>query len=199
MSSVTERSAIKQRMQDIKEERRQLHNEYYELLDRLRELDSYEREAIDTEGIMGNLIHTVQILSQLTPTLPVEDLFERTVKKAVDSGMSIEVKEVQEDHNIVPSHVVQEQMYTDSLRALENKPEKKKATTRTNSKKFTERIVEIMKIEGIPLRLSDIKQFYQNKYDEEILDGTFFNRLTKAMEIDNKLQKVSRGFYQYKM
>lgn len=74
----TERQAIQLRMEQIREERRALQEEYMTLLNRLRQLDEQEKQGIDLIALTDRLLGTAKLLSQVLPPIDqLEPFFEQ--------------------------------------------------------------------------------------------------------------------------
>jgi hypothetical protein len=71
-----ERFAIQQRMQEIRQERRELHDEYYKLFDRLRDLDK-DTAGVDMTNLAIELTKAVQTISSFVPPITVHEVIER--------------------------------------------------------------------------------------------------------------------------
>lgn len=193
MSVFTERQAIKQRMSDIREERRELASEYYKLMDRLRELDSKEREAIDTESVVGSLTDAVNTLSSMVPHIPAQALIKSVAEKLAENQVTVTVEE-EEVKEVAPEHVIADQQYRDSEKHLTEKPQR---IGKMKSSELDNLIVSILKEAGVPMRLVDIRNKVQEEIGYEINQGTFHNRVNRISENNPKVQKAMRGYYQY--
>lgn len=203
MVAFTERAAIKQRMADIQEERRELSREFYTLMDRLRELDSEEKESFDAESVIGNLAEAVLVLRELVPNIPTQALIERLADKVNESGTTIEVeKETADDNLIVPAHIVHEQQYRDSQRHILEKPQQtleSKRYPKITVAQFNEKIIEMMKEKGRPMKVKEMRKQYEDEMGVEILPATFQNKIIKLMKDDPQVSKAGNGYYQYQL
>lgn len=215
MTVFTERTALRQRMEDIRQERKDLNEEYYTILDRLRELDNQERESIDTDTVISSLVSAVKTLQELTPSIPTDVLINTLAKKVEESG--IEVTQ-QTEASLIPKQLVEEQQYRDSKKHLhekpvaykpepvkpEVKPEPPKMDVRTGkaksaqSQKINELIVQVLKEKGVPITLGTLQEGIEKEVGP-INRKTMVSKLRSMVEHDPKVTKPMRGFYQYQM
>jgi hypothetical protein len=72
----TERTALRERLIEIREERRLLGDEHWTVIKRLRELDNMERESIDSEHVMNSLIQVIGDMRNVLPNIPIETYFK---------------------------------------------------------------------------------------------------------------------------
>jgi hypothetical protein len=193
MSVFTERQAIKQRMEEIRQERRELAQEYYRLLDRLRELDSMEREAIDVETVVGSLESAIVTLRELIPHIPADALVRQVAAMVEENQIQIITEEKQEQPKVAPEHVIKEQQRKDEERIVTYK------RTGRLRRDFVNQVVEdILKEHGAPMKLEDIRKKVEENLGREIGTKAFSLTMRNIMERNSKIQKVHRGFYQYR-
>lgn len=194
MAVFTERQAIQQRMAEIREERRELGNEYYTLMDRLRELGNVEKEAIDTESVVGNLTEAIKTLQQLIPHIPAEALIRQVAEVVKENDITIEIDKEEQKPQVAPEHVIKHQQYLDSEKNLTERKRK-----RYNGKELNQLIIDIMKETGVPMKLGDIRAMVEETTGQEFNEGTFHNRMNNLMLSNPKVTKPMRGYYQYQM
>lgn len=199
MTVFTERAAIRERMTDIKEEKKRLNEEYYVLLDRLRTLDTQETEAIDTESVVGSLTDALRLLKELIPNIPTDVLITNLADKVKESGVQIQAE--LEETPIVPEYIVAEQKYRDAQRQLhERTPGKKnnsKYLNKSDSGRLSDAIVALLKEKGIPTKLGELQDEIEQEFGP-ISGAAFHARMNTIMKNNSKVEKVMRGVYQYK-
>lgn len=109
---ITERKAIQEMFDDLQRERKELKANYREdmarieerqdrLLTRLERLDGIEREAVDPEGIIGQLTDVLEKIGDCIPDIPAGDLLNATAEKmaaaAVETGTQVYKSETKAD------------------------------------------------------------------------------------------------------
>jgi len=164
----TERQAIQRRMEQIREERRALQEEYTTLLNRLRQLDEQEKEAIDIHALAERIHATAQIFSKILPPvneLPLNELFE------------------QHEETTTTTTIIQEttrkQKYNDLYQV-------------------TQRIVQILKERGVPMKVREIEQELAERFGIKWSNGSFYSVISKVIERDQRINRAHHGYYQYK-
>lgn len=196
MAVFTERQAIQQRMAEIREERRELGNEYYRLMDRLRDLDTQEKEAIDSEAVVGSLAEAVKTLRDLIPFIPADALIKQVAQLVKENEIEITVEEEEQKPQVAPAHVISHQQQMDAEKHLTEKPRR---VGRVKSDDLNRMIVDVLKDRGVPMKLEDIRQAVEEQVGYEFNGGTFHNRLNNLMISNSRVEKPMRGYYQYKM
>lgn len=191
MAVFTERHAIRQRMQEIKEERRELNSEYYQLLDRLHALDAEEKEAVDVDSVIGSLTEAVRVLKSLQPNIPTEVFIQHVTDLVKTEHTIIEEDEIAE---VAPQHLIHHQQHLDATKNL-TEPERK--VGRVRSIEIDQMIIDYLKEVGVPVKLGKIKSAIEQKTGQEFRDGTFHNRLSNLMIKSSRVTKPTRGYYQY--
>nr|DAL14522.1 MAG TPA_asm: hypothetical protein [Caudoviricetes sp.] len=106
----TERTALADLLQELKQERQDLRREYrersaeldrkqQEIIQRLSQLDERDNERIDPQAIIESLNRTAQDLGALIPSVPIGDVIERTAAmladKAKENGTEITYRDQQ--------------------------------------------------------------------------------------------------------
>jgi hypothetical protein len=196
MAVFTERQAIQQRMTEIREERRELGNEYYRLMDRLRELDTQEKEAVDIDGVVGSLTEAIKTLQSLVPHIPADALIKQVAQMVNEGGVGIIEETEEQKPQVAPAHVISHQQQRDAEKHLTEKPRR---VGKLKSDDLNQMIIDVMKDKGVPMKLADIQTAVEEKVGYEINGGTFHNRMNNIMISNSKVEKPMRGYYQYKM
>lgn len=179
----TERYSIEQRMREIREERRELQQEYYKLMDRLRELDDRDVQGYDVQTIMTNLGEAVSHLSQLVPVVPVEVAVEEFKKKVYRELYNEEQEKSPSETNSVKQNV--QKAVQESI--LNTKSTKKYADTR----QVASWVRELLQEANEPMKTGDIEK---KIYEEHGLKWANFSVVMKQVrDIDPRIQKSSKG------
>lgn len=191
MTVFTERVAIRQRIEEIKAERRQLNQEYHELLNRLQVLDAKDREAVDTEALIQSLIGAVGDLKQLIPHVPVETVLQHIAENSSDIQVNLSNQE--NERQVAPSHVISQQQRQDVERVVTYSK-----TARTDRGYLFNIILDVLKSYQQPVKLSvihlEVKEKLGRPYSEKALSQT----MRALLESNERVQKPARGYYQYK-
>lgn len=192
MSVFTERHAIRQRMQEIKEERRELNTEYYQLLDRLHTLDTEEKEAVDVDSVVSSLTEAVRVLKSLQPNIPADVLIQHVADLVKTENVVI--LDDTDHKEVAPQHVIQHQQHLDATKHLS---EQSYSVGKIKSADIDQMVIDYLKEVGIPVKLGSIKSAIETKTGLTFRDGTFHNRMSNLMIKTSKVSKPSRGYYQY--
>lgn len=171
-------------LKDITIERRKLVDMYYDLKKRLDFLNSMEEKGIQDLSIKG-----------------YADLHNQNQKEAIINNMQREVEyqvEKIENYNIIeekekspiPKEVIQ--------RAVEKERQKIKRT-RINREKVDGAVITALKDAGTPIKLQELLNRVNVILDYNLNKGTFQNKvLSQLMEKNKKVERPTRGFYQYR-
>lgn len=190
----TERKAIKERMEQIKEEISELRKERDMLFMRLKELDNKSMEAYDISEVMENLSEITLNLSKLIPKIPLNTVIEE-YKKEVLSKVSHEIRieeNTYEESNITEKMVLEEKEL-DELSA----PVRKRKSNDLNI--VSSHVASILKEKGRPVRVGELEEELKEKYNIFWNSTVAFNQaLINIMKNDDRIERASRGFYQYR-
>jgi len=187
----TERKALKEYMDWIKEERRRLTDEYWKALNELKNLDEKLEKSLDgpsdTIDRLLNLTESqkesVDNLSKLIPSIPVE--------VAIDHW-----KEMNDTH--VSDEPVNE-FFTN--RQVEEEKEKDEKTQPVKIKKRTDvrtlafEVANYLKEQGVPVKMGKICEFMETKA-HKIHNPT--SMMVQVMNYEPRIERAKKGFYQYK-
>lgn len=173
----TERKALKDYIDWIKEERRRLSDEYWNAVERLRELDDVDRKEQPID-LNEKLFDTINTLSKMIPSVPVEKV----------------VSELKTDLS-VPTTKNEIVSYTDidDQRQRDKKRSGTVRKSRINYDMLTNEIINFMDEKGIPVNLSTITKHLVSK-GLTLSNPTIM--MNKAMEVNHKIQRISKGVYQ---
>ena len=196
---ITERSAIKQRMKEIQEERRALSQEYWGMMERLRELDDIEREhpmLVDPTALIAQLLSTVSELKSLIPTPSIDQVLDYMKKQGV-------AQQIQEIHEETTTSTVTTTMISSKDLVLEQqKSESTRSVKRVHRDMLKDQsyvVVEVMEAFGRPVRLKDIMSQLKEKDIETVESRQATNWMRNLMELNPRIQKApSFGMYQLK-
>jgi hypothetical protein len=187
----TERYAIEQRMREIREERRELQQEYYKLMDRLRELDDRDVHGYDVQTIMMKLGEAVSHLSQLVPSVPVEVAVEEFRKK-INRESNYEEQEEQDEPTLETNLVKENVQKAVQESILNTKSTKKHADIR----QIASQVRGILQEANEPVKTGDIEK---KIYEEYGLKWANFSVVMKQVrDIDPRIQKSNKaGFHEF--
>lgn len=196
MALFTERTAIQQRMEEIREERRALISEQQTLMDRLRHLDSMDRDGVDLDGVLGSLTQAVLTVKEMVPYIPATALVQQVAQTVNQSGIQVFDSTEPERKEIAPAHVISHQQHLDNNK---HNTQKRTATIKYSSKQMDAMVISLLKEKGVPVSLLELRRTLEAKIGKELNEGTFHNRMVSIMSRDKRLTKPTRGYYQYQM
>jgi hypothetical protein len=202
MAVFTERQAIQQRLEQIKEERKELTVEYHRLLDRLSLIDAHERETLDSDAVLGSLMHAVQTLKDLVPFIPPEALITQMAQLVKDGELNL-IDEAEKE--VAPAHIISHQQHFDANKHLERQPKPEqqekpspKPRVRIDKELQKNTIKRILIEHGVPMKLDLLTDKLKDELGAVYSKGAFQNLLVEMLETDEKFERPMRGFYQYR-
>lgn len=187
----TEREFLEKRQEQIHEERRKLNEEYWAIANRLRELDGEEREtlqSVDLDSTLSNLIKVVDKFSSLMPNVPAETIINGLLEKQAELGVDILVDE-NDSNNIEESQILE----------LKDSEKKKDFTLNRKSKDLKivrDKIISYIKERGIPVKSKEIEKYLKDEFGWTWKNFTV--TMTNVMNIDSRVERASKGYYQVK-
>ncbi len=190
MATFTERQAIQQRMQQIREERRELATEYYDLLDRLRHLDEQDRDSVDVDAIVGTMADAVRTLKDLVPHIPYEAVMSHIAHMM--GGYAIE-EEANSKPALVEPHEIHRQRTRDAQEQVTSRN-----PNRMDRTYLKEIVVNILKDSGMPIKLSALHEMVEQQLEHTYSSKSLVAAMATWMLEDSRIEKPSRGYYQYR-
>lgn len=193
MGVFTERKAIQQRMAEIREERRELADEYHKLMDRLREIDHHEIEAIDAEALVGSMADALRTLKEFMPEITADQMLEKLHHMAAEQQKDITYEEEPPKVEVAPAHVISHQQHLDATKGFTK--QRMSAKDVEDLKRY---MADTLEEAGVPVKLADLQEQVENHFGVEFKKGTFHRHIRELAESNPKVQKAHRGFYQFK-
>lgn len=188
-----ERFAIQQRMSEIKEERRELQDEYYKLLDRLRDID---KDSAQSEGFTSDyaklteeLAAAVQAVTKLVPSVPVAQVIESFKQENPTLAENI-IKE--NKPNLTET---QERVQKEVRKALVSIEASESILSKIKPKQAEPIVLNILREEGVPLAPSVIYEKLNAKGYET---NTAIHEILRRLALDRKIESPTYGFWQAK-
>lgn len=185
----TERQALQEYIEWIKDERRRLSGEYWKAIERLRELDS-KVEATEGSEVVNKLVSVVErqneVVSKLNEVMPhvpanvVAEYWEKNISKEVTYTEEVAAA------------------MTDEIEFEKDKAERQapvKRSKKQDIKTLSYEIASFIKEQGVPVRTAQIREHFEGK-GYRLANPTAM--MNKVMEYHDKVERVSRGFYQYR-
>jgi hypothetical protein len=185
---LTERAAIQDEMKWIREERRHLHDRYYDLMDRLRYLDERDMEAVDPNVVINQLIDTTNRLGNIVPEVTIGQVVEHLQKEFDLSAFA--PKKEEEEQSIIPK----EEIFKEQLR--EDAQSNFMRGTKNDYEKQAPLVVKIMKELGRPVQLAELKDMMYEKHN--VIWKNASNAINTIMIYEPKIEKIQYGTYQYR-
>lgn len=188
-----EKTYIYTMMKEITEERRRLTDIYYSLKKRLETLYDLEQRGLDNLSIKG-LVDLSNEYNKRQNEIAIYNI-ERETKHIINEIKNANLnnpEEVKEDQNAIkeaiPKHEIEKE---------KDKEPKRKGYL--NVDKVIDCIVSVLKEAGTPMAIKALHQKVCEQLGRDIKSHNFrANLLPKAMQRNNKIQRVTRGYYQYK-
>lgn len=186
----TERKALKEYMDWIKEERRRLTDEYWKALNELKNLDEKLEKSLngpsDTIDRLLNLTESqkesVDNLSKLIPSIPVEVAIDHW-KKMNDAHV---------DDEPVNKFFTNRQVEEEKEKDEKTQPVKRRKRIDVRTLAFE--VANYLKEQGVPIKMSKIHEFMETKV-YKIHNPT--SMMVQVMNYEPRIERAKRGFYQY--
>lgn len=154
----------------------------------VRFADNYQRES---QPINQPIERVEQVQVERSPEPP--EVIEQT---------ELEIDPVEEVKVIIPASSVgskQKEKTTKATKATKSKRKKRKTSSYLNIQEVINTIVDELKDYGSPMTLQALHKAVNDKVDQEITLNNFRNNiLPRATKVNDRIEKPSRGFYQYK-
>jgi hypothetical protein len=186
-----ERFAIQMRMQEIKEERRALHDEYYELLDRLRQIDTDSAQSegftADYAKLTEELTKAVQAVANLVPHVSPAQVVEH-IRKEVP-----EVETMAKGEDEPQPTEVQQRIKKEVRRASIAIEASETALKMIKPKQAEPIVVNILKEEGIPLAPNAVRELLEAK---GYTTKTSIHEILRRLSLSGKIESPAYGFWQ---
>jgi hypothetical protein len=174
----TERKALEDYIEWLREERRRLGEEYWKAIERLKQLDQ-DLTAEGSSELVGKLMvmiedqtKTVDRLRQMVPSVPAQAAIDLFKKEADNIINKVEIqKERDKEESSAPV----------------------KRAKRQDRKQMAQEIKAYLKSKGVPVKSQKIKQYLESK-------GYKVNNITvliqTAQEHEPQIKKATFGYYQ---
>lgn len=183
----TERTALRDYITWIQSERRRLGEEYWRVIERLKNLDKQMENHTETSSeLMNKLIEmnekqteVVGKLGELVPSVPanvVAEFWEENISKQTTYS-KVSTKQIEKQRDI-----------EDQFSTIKRK-------RRNNIKELSTDVVAYLKESGAPVQVSKVEKFLVSK-GYNIANSA--SVLSQAMSYDNRIERPLRGFYQYR-
>lgn len=179
----TERVAIKEELEFIREERRKLTDRYWDLITRLKELDAEDRargQFIDIEGAF-------QSIHEITKELSFAISY---VHKKIPMDIENEELSLIQDNQVADKETVRNQQKDDNT-ILERKNK--------DLKKIAQLVASFLKEKGVPVRINTIFKYLMDDYGYYWGKTSYSWTFKQLMQYEPKIISSSRGYYQYKL
>lgn len=188
---LTERKALQDYIEWLKDERRRLGEEYWSAIERLRVLDQEVQtdiSSIDMVNDLSKLIkmqtETVNKLGNLIPSIPVETI--------VESWSETERVSIETEKNyskISPKQMEQEKDREDFSATIKR---------RNNSiKNLSSDVSTFLEGAGAPVKMAEIENYVLQKGYNKFSNPS--DIMNKIMNYNPRIERAYRGYYQYRL
>lgn len=183
MNIQEEKAYIYEMMKEVTQERRRLTDIYYGLKERLDFLFLQEQKGLNDLSLKGY----TDLYTQTQKEIAATNIQREATYAIKQLELPIEKKE-----EILPKIEVEKEK---EIIGIENRKRKGKL----NIDKVTMLIVKVLKEHGAPMKKESLYEKVQGLSDLEITKQNFSNNLLrKAIDKNNKIENIMKGFYQYR-
>lgn len=186
-----EKAYIYTMMKEITEERRRLTDIYYSLKKRLDTLYQLEQRGLENLSIKG-YVDLCNEYNQRQNEIAISNIKRETkhiiseLKNAKFNNSEDEKEE--QNTEAIPKHEIEKE-----------KDKEPKRKSYLNVDKVIDCIVSVLKEAGTPMATKALHQKVCEQLGRDIKSHNFrANIMPKAMQRNDKIQRVTRGYYQYK-
>lgn len=179
MNISEEKEHIYSIMRELTLERRKITDMYFDLKKRLDELDALQRRGLEDLSLEGYV-----------------DLYNKDKKESSIANITREMNRIVK--NIENEHEPKEKEIIPKLEIEKEKDKMPKIRSSISIDKAAGVIASILKEKGAPMQIKDIHKSMEEKMDTEIKIANLRNNiLPRASNINPKIQRAMRGYYQY--
>lgn len=172
-------------MREISEERRRLTDMYYGLKERLDKLNDLEMKGIGDLSIKGY----VDLYNSYNKEVAVTNI-KREAEHAVKK--TEEVFTPKEEKKLIPMIEIEKQKEKESAKIVSSR------SSYLNVDKVISIIASLLKDNGVPMDIKTIHKKIESDFDMVITEQNLRNNIMrKAMMKNKRIQRATRGFYQY--
>lgn len=189
-----EKTYIYSMMREITEERRRLTDIYYSLKNRLDSLHQLEQMGLEKLSIKG-YIDLYNQYSKNQNQIAIANI-ERETKHVINELSKNNLNNPEQEKE--EQDLVKEVIIPKSEIEIEKDKEPRKRS-HLNLDKVTDVIISVLKEAGVPMPMQALYEKVCEKLNRDINPHNFrANIMPRAMQKNNKIQRVMRGYYQYK-
>lgn len=192
----TERKALKEYIEWIREERRKLSDEYWKSIERLRELDEKaEQDLKEYPEVIDKLVHviekqtiTVRKMNEQIPQVPLEEAVKQfNVTHAGDEGI--------ESFNEKYPTITQLDREIERQKDADERNSKLKRRKQQDGREIANEIVSYLKASGQPVKMKEVTKYLEEK-GYKISNPTI--AMNTTMMYESRVERVTKGYYQYR-
>jgi phosphosulfolactate synthase (CoM biosynthesis protein A) len=181
MNILEEKQYIYEMMKDITSERRKLVEIYWDLKKRLDFLNSLEERGLEELSLEGY----IDLHNKINKEIAVENI------KRESSYIIEEIEKPKKEKNEVEKATELQKDYSARKR--------KGKTSYINRDKVISTLTSILKEEGAPIKVKELYNKVNAVIDGDLKYANFQNNIVpKAMEKNKKIERITKGFYQYR-
>lgn len=169
MEKFTERVALREYLEFLREERERITTEYWNTLNRLRELD--EKEERETQGQKFNVPEKGS-----------------SFQDAVEAMNNLD-----EDDNVEQTRISQQDI--EEMKDYDEVTVSVKRSRRNDIKSLSYQVASYLKNSPVPVKMSELKEFMEDQGHKTKNPTDLMNHI---MEYHPRVERVSRGYYQYR-
>lgn len=178
----TERKAIQEYLEFLREERRRISSEYWRALQRLKELDEQINKHEPTElintlvSIIETQTKTLNHIKELIPNIPLELAVEKINRELERENLQAEEIEEEEQTQTITTTTV------------------KRKRKRAKVDEVAKIVAKYLRESELPKPAGEIEKYLTDK-GYKVYPGL----LTKLVDTDKNIVRVKRGYYKYEL
>lgn len=184
----TERVALQQELEFLREQDRINFERRKEIMLRLKELDGKDREAVDPNAIIDKLSEHNALLTRLIPALTWDQLITESRKEQVKDFKKVVTEEEETTTTTTRKKRTEETSEESSTTSTE------RIYVNRDLKKDSETVTSVLRELGRPVQLRELTAILEEQHD--VKWGSPTTTMNHIMGHNPRINRVSKGFYQ---
>lgn len=216
MNIVREKEILYTMLENIARERNDLLQLQFDIMRKLDRLDNLEKEeTVQPQNVVQAppIDFEVEVKNNVEETIEVPETIEETIEEVTEEKTVHDIMREKPIHEIIEEHnrklgIVEEESEQSIIPKVEIEREKDrigyKRASSLNLERVNGLIVNILKDNGRPLHIKDIFNELNNRLESNSekaikMANLRNNVLPRIVKNNNRVSRVTRGFYQYEM
>lgn len=186
----TERQALKEYVSFLKEERVRISSEYWQALERLKQLDEKLNAQHEPSELVVKMLEVIEkqndTIDQLKLLIP-----SVSIEQAIQNIKHVEVVEAVQEVAVSTQHIEQ-QKEADEKKSIMKR--KKKSDMRS----LAYELANFLKNKGTPVKMAHIVEHMRTLNNFRVPKNPT-NTMNQIITYEPKIERIGKGYYQYRI